>query len=354
MPATRALLTVASLIVVVAGLNAAQPILIPVLLALLLAILCSPAVFWLREHRVPTVAAVLLVVLILLGVLSVFGVVVGGSINGFMEAAPRYQQRIDTLGSSLTGWMKAQGLDVGEIDTSDVFQPGALIGFLGRGLTAVLSMVSNTLVVTLILVFMLLEAAGLPIKLRAALGSPDADLRRFTKAAREIQKYLGLKTAISALTGLLIGTWVAVLGLDFALTWGFLAFLLNFIPNIGSIIAAVPAVLLALVQLGLAQALLVAAGFVVVNVVLGNLVEPQLMGRTLGMSTLVIFLSLVFWGWLWGPVGMFLSVPLTMILKIGMENSRDLKPIAIMLDSTRAATERLKNEARDDDRPAGA
>jgi predicted PurR-regulated permease PerM len=185
--------------------------------------------------------------------------------------------------------------------------------------------------------------------MRAALGSPDADLDRFSKAAREIQKYLGLKTAISAVTGLLIGAWVAVLGLDFALTWGFLAFLLNFIPNIGSIIAAAPAVLLALVQLGLAKAILVAAGFVVVNVVLGNLVEPQLMGRTLGMSTLVIFLSLVFWGWLWGPVGMFLSVPLTMILKIGMENSRDLKPVAIMLDSTRAATERLRADAEDDD-----
>jgi AI-2 transport protein TqsA len=348
-PATRVLLTLASLIVVVAGLKAAQPILIPVLLALLLAILCSPAVFWLRGHRVPTVAAVLLVVLVLLGVFATFGVVVGGSINGFMDAAPRYQERIDALGSSVQGWLQAQGLDVGRIDTSEIFQPGSLIGFLGRGLTALLSTVSSTFVVTLILVFMLLEAAGLPVKMRAALGSPDADLRRFSKAAREIQKYLGLKTAVSAATGLLIGGWVAVLGLDFALTWGFLAFLLNFIPNIGSIIAAAPAVLLALVQLGLGKAILVGAGFLVVNVVLGNLVEPQLMGRTLGMSTLVIFLSLVFWGWLWGPVGMFLSVPLTMILKIGMENSRDLKQVAIMLDSARAASEKLKASTEEDE-----
>jgi predicted PurR-regulated permease PerM len=236
----------------------------------------------------------------------------------------------------------AHGVDVGKIDTSEVFQPGSFIAFLGRGLTALLSTLSNTFLVILILVFMLLEAAGLPIKMRAAMGSSDADLSRFSKAAREIQKYLGIKTAISAVTGLLIGTWLAILGLDFALTWGFLAFLLNFIPNIGSIIAAVPAVLLALVQLGPTQAILVAAGFVVVNVLLGNVVEPHLMGRTLGMSTLVIFLSLVFWGWLWGPVGMFLSVPLTMILKIGMENSQDLQRVAIMLDSTRAAAERLK------------
>ena len=348
--ATRVLLTAASLIVVIAGLKAAQSILIPVLLALLLAILCSPAVFWLRARRVPDVAAVLLVVLILIGVFTVFGVVVGGSVRGFMEAAPRYQAWLDELGTSLGAWLEARGVEVGEIKTSDVFQPGALIGFLGTGLTALLSTLSNTFVVTLILVFMLLEVAGLPVKIRAALGSPDADLRRFTKAAREIQKYLGLKTAISAVTGLLIGVWVALLGLDFALTWGFLAFLLNFIPNIGSIIAAVPAVLLALVQLGPGPAILVAAGFVAVNVVLGNLVEPQLMGRTLGMSTLVVFLSLVFWGWLWGPVGMFLSVPLTMILKIGMENSRDLKNVAVMLDSPWAVTERLR-AATDNEEP---
>jgi len=220
--------------------------------------------------------------------------------------------------------------------------------------TALLSTLSNTFVVVLILMFMLLEATGLPTKIRVATGSPDADLQRFTKAAREVQKYLGLKTAISAVTGLLIGTWVALLGLDFALTWGFLAFLLNFIPNIGSIIAAIPAVLLALVQLGLAEAVLVAAGFLVVNVVLGNVVEPQLMGRTLGMSTLVVFLSLVFWGWLWGPVGMFLSVPLTMILKIGMENSRDLKPIAVLLDSPRAVAGRLEAAAEDDGHPPSA
>lgn len=342
MAATRVLLTLASLVVVVAGLNAAQTVIIPVLLALLLAILATPAVSWLRRWRIPTVLAVLIVVVILLGVFIAFGTMFGRSINGFMEAAPRYQERIDDLGVSVQEWLATQGVDVGRIDTSEFFQPGELIGFLGRGLTALLATLSNAFVVFVILMFMLLEAAGLPVKIRAALGRPEADLGRFTKAAGEIQKYLGLKTSISIVTGLLIGGWVAILGLDFAATWGFLAFLLNFIPNIGSIIAAVPAVLLALVQLGLGKAILVAVGFLAVNVLLGNLVEPQLMGRTLGMSTLVIFLSLVFWGWLWGPVGMFLSVPLTMILKIGMENSRDLKPVAAMLDSNRAAAERLK------------
>ena len=155
-PATRVLLTLASLIVVVAGLKAAQTILIPVLLALLLAILCSPAVFWLRAHRVPTVVAVLLVVLVLIGVFTAFGVVVGGSVNGFIEAAPRYQERLVEVGTSLGEWLDARGVEVGEISTSDVFLPGALIGVLGRGLTALLSTLSNTFVLFLILLFMLL------------------------------------------------------------------------------------------------------------------------------------------------------------------------------------------------------
>jgi predicted PurR-regulated permease PerM len=288
------------------------------------------------------VAAVLLVVTVLLGVFTAFGALVGGSVNGFVEAAPRYEQRLDDVGASIGTWLQARGVDTSRIHASDVFQPGSLIGILGGGLTALLATLSNTFVVVLILVFMLLEAVFLPVKMRAAMGRADADLQRFTRAARDVQKYLGLKTAVSAMTGLLIGGWVALLGLDFAVTWGFLAFLLNFIPNIGSIIAAIPAVLLALVQLGLGKAILVAVGFLVVNLVIGNIVEPQVMGRTLGMSTLAVFLSLVFWGWLWGPVGMFLSVPLTMILKIGMENSRDLKWVAILLDSPRAAQQRTE------------
>ena len=127
-----------------------------------------------------------------------------------------------------------------------------------------------------------------------------------------------------------------------ALLWGLVAFLLNYVPNLGSIIAAVPAVLLALVQYGVGHALLVLMGYVAVNMLLGNLLEPVLMGRRLGLSTLVVFLSLVFWGWVWGPVGMLLSVPLTMIAKIFLENTRDLAWLAVMLDSPQAISRRLR------------
>ena len=126
---------------------------------------------------------------------------------------------------------------------------------------------------------------------------------------------------------------LALIGVDYPVLWGALAFLLNFIPNIGSIIAAVPPVLLALIQLGVAQAALVAGGFLVINMAIGNFLEPRYMGQGLGLSTLVVFLSLVFWGWVLGPVGMLLSVPLTIAVKIALEVRPDTRWMAIMLGS---------------------
>jgi predicted PurR-regulated permease PerM len=132
-------------------------------------------------------------------------------------------------------------------------------------------------------------------------------------------------------TGLVIWLWLTLIGVDFAALWAMLAFLLNFVPNIGSVIAAIPAVLLALVQLGPGPALLTMVGYMVVNVVIGSLIEPKIMGRGLGLSTLVVFVSLVFWGYVLGPAGMLLSVPLTMVLKIALDSNPQTRPAAILL-----------------------
>ena len=148
-----------------------------------------------------------------------------------------------------------------------------------------------------------------------------------------VKNYLAIKTLVSLGTGLVIGLWLYFLGVDHYLLWAMMAFLLNYIPNIGSILAAIPAVLLALVQLGPGIAGLTALGFVVTNTVMGNIIEPRYMGRGLGLSTLVVFLSLIFWGWLLGTVGMLLSVPLTMIVKIGLESGQDTRWIALLLAS---------------------
>ncbi|MEJ2034102.1 MAG: AI-2E family transporter, partial [Deltaproteobacteria bacterium] len=179
----------------------------------------------------------------------------------------------------------------------------------------------------------LLEASSFPAKLRASRHDPQAALAGYEQVVRDINDYMKIKTWISLATGIFIAIWLAILGVDYPLLWGVLAFLLNYVPNIGSIIAAVPAVLLALVQLGTTSALLAAAGYLAVNMVVGNVVEPRFMGRGLGLSTLVVFLSLVFWGWVWGPIGMLLSVPLTMMIKIALASNEETRRFAILLGS---------------------
>jgi len=203
---------------------------------------------------------------------------------------------------------------------------------VGSTFRGVATAVSSIVLVLLMMVFMLWESIILPGKLQAARRVGDIDPERLSGVVARVQRYLILKTVICLATGLAIGLFVQVVGLDFALFWGFVAFVLNYIPNIGSVLAAFPAVILAMVQLGPTRAVVIAVGYLVVNMVIGNLVEPTVMGRGLRMSPLAIFLSLIFWGWVWGPLGMILSVPLTVSLKILFENTDGLRWLAALMD----------------------
>jgi AI-2 transport protein TqsA len=325
------LLTAAAVIVVIAGLRAAAPLILPFLIAAFLAIVSLPLMGALERRRVPKVVAVLCTVLAGIAALMLLVVLVGRSVNQFTGAAPRYQARLRRLAASGLDWLTERGIEVPGTAFPELINPGAVLDVVGTGLTAAMAVLSNTFVVFLTMVFILLEATGLPQKLREAFGHDGADLKWLAGITREVQRYLVIKTLISLATGALAGGWLAVLGIDFALLWGLSTFALNYVPTLGSILAAIPPVLLALVQLGPWHAVAVAAGYLVINMALGNILEPYLMGRRLGLSTLVVFLSLIFWGWVWGPVGMLLSVPLTMAVKITLENTRDFRWVAVLL-----------------------
>jgi predicted PurR-regulated permease PerM len=292
---------------------------------------------WLEERRIPNVIAVLLVVAGLMGVFVVMGALVGGSVSGFREAMPGYIERLDAMATTTKAWLKGYGIKVNLDQLGDMVEPGKAasqaMNLVSSSMNALVSALSNTFLVVLTMILILMEGKTVPAKLRAISGDPTADISHYTRMASQVQSYLAIKTVLSVVTGLLVGIWAAILGVDFAMLWGLLAFLLNYIPNIGSILAAIPAMLLALVQHGVGNSLALGAGYVVVNTVLGNVVEPMWMGRKLGLSTTVVFLSLAIWYEIWGPVGMLLSVPLTMILKIMLEHSRDGESIAILLDT---------------------
>ena len=205
--------------------------------------------------------------------------------------------------------------------------------FAGGIFTALSSVLTHAFLILLTVVFILLEMADLPRKLRLVLKNPERSLSTIEKFSQSAKRYLVIKTLISATVGVVIWLWLLILGVDYPVLWGTLSFLLNYVPNIGSIIAALPVALLALVQLGVGSALLTALGFIVVHIVVGNIIEPKLTGKGLSLSTLVVFLSLVFWGWVLGPLGMILSVPMTSLVKIALESYVETRGFAIMLGS---------------------
>lgn len=337
-PARRApslLVSLAALVVLVAGLRTAEAVLVPLIFSTFLAVLTAPAVIWLSRRHVPDAIGVPLVVLGVLLLLSSFGAIVGGSINRFVNELPLYQDRLrETLGSTFE-WAKDYGVSTERLRA--LINPGALLELVGRTMSSVASSLSDALLIVLTVAFMLLEVTGMRRKLRRALGDPAADLSQLERMVVEVKSYVVVKTYVSAGTGVAIGIFTAAMGLDFAILWGLLAFLLNYVPNIGSVIAAVPPVLLAVVRLGWSGAGITLLGFLAANFLIGSVVEPRLMGKKLGLSTLVVWVSLIFWGWLWGPIGMLLSVPLTMVVKIGLEHSPTLRAVAIMMDAPRSS-----------------
>jgi len=337
-PGSRLLFNLACLVVVVFGLRAAAPILVPIALASFLTILSLPLLVWLTARRTPSSLAVFLTILVNIAVLGVFVLIVSQSINEFRAALPRYIDQFQTLLIGFQAWLIERRVPVSDVVLTDLINAEYVINLVSGTLRGIAWTVSNAFLIMIIMVFMLAETAAFPNKLRAVLGSRDADLSRFAKITYEVQQYVGIKTIVSLITGVLVGTYVWALGIDFPLFWGMMAFLFNYIPSVGSILASIPPVLLGLIQLGPGGALLVAVGYLTVNITLGNIIEPNLMGRRLGLSTLVVILSLVFWGWVWGPVGMLLSLPMTMIVKITLENTTDMRWIAILLGKTAPET----------------
>ncbi|MBW6509088.1 MAG: AI-2E family transporter [Desulfuromonadales bacterium] len=331
--ATDILVSLAALVIIIAGLKTAQALLVPFLLAFFISIICAGPFYWLRQHQVPAWLALLIVIaVVMLGGLIVL-TIIGTSVNDFTSQLPLYEQKLRSQTLIFIDWLDRFGIQISRRLLLDHFDPGSIMQYAGRMLSAAGGVLTNSFLILLTVIFILFEAAGIPDKLRAALTDADTSLASYERFVKGVRQYLMIKTLISLVTGLIVTAGLMLIGVDYALLWGLIAFLLNYVPNIGSIIAAIPAVLLALVQLGPLHALLVTGLYLAINVVMGNAVEPRLMGKSLGLSTLVVFLSLVFWGWVLGPVGMLLSVPLTMIMKIALEINPSTRWLAIMLGS---------------------
>lgn len=330
-PAARFLIVAAAFVLVVAGMRTAAPLITPFLLSIFIAAIAAPPMFLLVKRGLPYWAAILAVTVAVVAISGIIISIVSSSLASLTTNLPDYQEKLKLLSGEFVTWLEGFGLQLPLETLTNYLDPGKAMKMAGALIGSLGDMLASATLILLAVVFILLEAAGLPAKLRAALATPDTSVERLRRIIDDINHYMMLKTLMSLLTAFLVWLWLKLLGVDFPVLWALVAFLLNYVPNIGSIIAAIPAVMLALVQLGPQAAFWVAIGYLVVNTLVGNIVEPRFMGRELGLSTLVVFLSLVFWGWVLGAVGMFLSVPLTMVLKIALDANPQTRPIAIML-----------------------
>ncbi len=332
------LLNAGAVVVVIAGLRAASSLILPILLAGFLAILSSPLQRWFQRRGIGVAISVLLTVLTVFALLAVFALMFSAAVAEAGAAAPQYIEELQQ--SALEARDRLQESSLADYVSLEQLDPASLVelitstfGGLVRGtVVGVATAFSWAILILLVTIFMLVESAGFLDKLRLATqGRKDVDLGQFRQITRELQHYLRIKTLVSLATGLTIFTLTWAVGLDFPLFWGLSAFLLNYIPTIGSIIAGVPATILAGVQHGLGMAGFVAICYLAVNIILGSMIEPRWMGLRFRLSTLAVFLSVLFWGFVWGPLGMLLSVPLTRSLVIVIEHTTENHWLPVLL-----------------------
>ncbi len=325
-------MVMASVVIVLAGIKSASAILIPFLLSLFIAIILMPSYNYFKSKKIPDILALLFVMSTFLIVLGLVGKLIGTSVADFSANINMYSQKLTTLYAGFIQYAQNFGVTIPVGELSEFVNSKRLMTFGTSVIQSMGSMFTNGFVVILTVVFMLLESGNFMNKIDFADGEKDT-VKHIAVIAEKIKEYMVLKALISLLTGFIIWIVLLLIGTDYAFLWAVLAFLFNFIPNIGSIIAAVPAVLITLVQLGSMSAVLVIALYTGVNIIIGSIVEPKIMGRGLGLSTLVVFLSLLFWGWLLGIVGMLLSIPLTIMAKIAFDAHENTKWASVLLGS---------------------
>ena len=339
-----------------AVLKITSSVVLPFTISLLLAIVTSPIVKTLEKFRIPRIVSIMLVVIFLLGCLLFMGVALYSSGRTIIALYPRYEVRL----TEIYIWV-ARFFELPYDEHLSIFDNiWGQVGVRNRVRVMTLSF-SNTFImflrdafmVTLFVVFQLLEATSFRTKLDKAFEGPRAlqIIKISTDVMSQITRYLSIKFIISAFTGIIVGVALKIIGVEFAVVWGVIQFVFNFIPNIGSIAVGLAATSFALVQFWPNPTPVIATGFIMIatNMSIGSIMEPRIMGDRLGLSPLVVLVSLLLWGWIWGFAGLILAVPMMAIIKIVCENVPMLEPISILLGSHKAANVRGKKTENEDE-----
>jgi predicted PurR-regulated permease PerM len=269
---------------------------------------------------------------------------IGGTLSSFSSNVSKYESTLTTTVTSFIQFLNEKGIKITQEQVSTLFQPAKILELTASALNELINVMGNTFLIFIIILFILMEFGSFSVKAKAIMRVSDKSISYFSVILQNIRHYLGIKTLLCLSIGVLIYFALLIIGVDYPLLWALIGGLLNYIPNIGSIISTIPTVLFALIQLGLSGAFWTLASCMVIHNILGNFIEPRIMGRGLGLSTLVVFLSLIFWGFVLGPVGMFLSVPFTMTIKIILEQNEKTRWLAILLGTPAEANTYLEHK----------
>jgi predicted PurR-regulated permease PerM len=342
--ANLTLIYLAAFVIVMAGVIHIQSIINPLLMALFISIVFSLPLDWLKRKKVPHGLALAIAIGFILALYVGLFQLISSSLSLFIAEMPKYEGQIKSLIESVNTFLSSRGVDASQFKIAEALGPAGIMKYTASVFGELSGVMSHEITFLFLSIFLLAESESTSLKFKVVEKYRATSLKHFDAIGSSIRHYLSIKTVTSLATGVLIATCLAIIGVDFPILWGFLAFLLNFIPNIGSIIASIPAILFALLQLGIPGAIWTGGVFVVVNMVVGNVVEPRMMGKGLGLSTLVVFFALIFWGYFLGIVGMFLSVPIMMVIKILLDQNPNTRWISILLGTQEESELALKEE----------
>jgi predicted PurR-regulated permease PerM len=327
--------------IVIAGLRYAAHIINPLLMAVFLSIIIYQPIDFFIKKGLNRTLSILLVMVSLAGVLTGLSMLISQSMRQFTTNLPVYKDKMSVVTTQVIETLNDMGLHLSQEQVLSKFGGGNVFGYAANFLTSLGGVMGQIVLLVLVIVFIIGEISSFPIKLQAILKKPDQSMINLSIIFKSIRNYLGMKTITGSAASILVAIMLLILGVPYIPIWALLVFLFRFIPNIGSTIAAIPIVLFVLVTDGLSGMLYAGLGYTAINFIIGQVVEPRFIARGMDLSTLVVFLSLVFWGWVFGDIGMLLSVPITMGLKISLGSRKQTEWIAVLLGSEKNAREAL-------------
>lgn len=325
-----------------------KALILPLALAVFLTYFIGPMIDYLRHKRFPKWLSVTLPILLTSLVFFFLGVIIKTNVENFVIEFPKYEARTvvllkqvlsfvdispETLDSTPKVWLDDPVI-------SQYLNDFSLTKIISTVLGSISNLLSDTFLVLLFLLFMLSGRNTLEIKIHKAFKPSTAQRLSsiFKNINTQIQKYIVAKTLISLLTAILVLIVLYSFDIKFALVWAILTFLLNFIPNVGSIIASILPVSIAVIQFeSFSPVIWLGAILLTIQAIVGNVIDPKYIGKSIDLSAIVVLFALIFWGWLWGIIGMFLSIPIMVTIKITLENIPELRFLAILMSAEKDA-----------------